>query len=189
MKKAVILLADGFEEIEALTVVDVLRRAGIECCMCSMDKIMVSGSHKIEVKADMLFENADFSQYDILILPGGMPGAANLRDNLRVVELVRVFHDEKKIIAAICAAPIVLERAGIIKGCCITSHPTVESQLCGCTYRDEIVAEDNNIITSRGPATSIYFALRIVEKLGLSDKAAELKKGMMLEFVENKIKG
>jgi len=188
MKKSAILLAEGFEEIEALTVVDILRRAGVKCDMCSLNGEMVSGSHDIKVKADIMFNTAYLNEYDVLILPGGMPGAANLRDNEGVIEIVKSFYKQEKIIAAICAAPIVLERAGIIKGSNITSHPSVKESLGDSLYCEEIVKEDGNIITSRGPATAIYFGLAILEKLGLNEKIMELKKGMLLYFVENKIR-
>lgn len=188
MKKSVILLAEGFEEIEALTVVDILRRAGVKCDMCSICGEMVSGSHGIQVKADIMFKAADLNEYDVLILPGGMPGSANLRDNEGVIETVKSFYKQEKIIAAICAAPIVLERAGIIKGSNITSHPSVKDSLGNSLYCEEIVKEDRNIITSRGPATAIYFGLAILEKLGLNEKIMELKRGMLLYFVENKIR-
>lgn len=186
MKKAVVILADGFEEIEALSVVDVLRRGGVVCDMCSIAGRNVTGSHGIKVTSDTVFKDTDFQGYDVLVLPGGMPGASNLRDNDDVIEAVKMFESSGKIIGAICAAPIVLYKAGIINGKDVTSHPSVQNQIKECRYVEEIVAEDGNIITSRGPATAIYFALAILKRLGLGDKAAELKKGMMLNFVEQK---
>lgn len=188
MIKTIILLPDGFEEIEALTVVDVLRRADITCDMCSMEGVNVRGSHNIQITADILFDKADFGRYDAIILPGGMPGSTNLRDNERVIEVLRKFNSSNKPICAICAAPIALERAGIVEKRCITSHPSVQDQLTACTYMEEITSEDGNIITSRGPASAIYFALHILKKLGFESNADELKKSMMLSFVEEKIK-
>ena len=184
MKKAVILLASGFEEIEALTIVDVLIRAGVRCDMCSIEGITVSGAHNIMVKADIQLSGTCFDEYDILVLPGGMPGSTNLRDNEEVIKVVRKMNSDNKIIAAICAAPIVLEKAGIIDGKRITSHPLVKAQLSGCIYVEEITTQDDNIITSRGPATALYFAFDILKKVGYAAKADELRKAMMLSFVE-----
>jgi len=189
MKRAVILLANGFEEIEALSVVDVLRRANVLCDMCSIESKTVSGSHGIKVEGDILFDDAHFDGYDLLILPGGMPGSANLRDNDKVIELVKRFDKEGRLIAAICAAPMVLSKAGVIDKKEVTSYPGALDKLGNCTYMEELTWEDGNIITSRGPATSIYFAFHILRRLGLLDKAEELKKGMLVQFVEDMIKG
>lgn len=189
MKKAVILFAEGFEEIEALSVVDILRRAGIVCDMCSIGGKVVSGAHKIKIEADLLFDETNFDEYDALILPGGMPGSAYLRDDKRVIEVVKKYNNEDKIIGAICAAPLVLERAEIIEGRKITSYPSEKETLKASKYVDDLVAVDNNLITSRGPATAFYFAYEILNKLGAKDEAANLKEGMLLNFVESKIKG
>jgi 4-methyl-5(b-hydroxyethyl)-thiazole monophosphate biosynthesis len=124
MKKVAVLLADGFEEIEALTVVDVLRRANIHCDMVSIASLNVTGSHKIEVVADRIITE-NMNEYDMVVLPGGLPGATNLRDNQDVIALIKQFNnDSSKYIAAICAAPIVLEKAGIIERRSITSYPS-----------------------------------------------------------------
>lgn len=188
MKKAVVLLTEGFEEIEALTVVDVLRRGTVACEMCSIGNRKVRGSHGIEVTADTSLDVMDFDSCDALVLPGGMPGAANLMNNTYVVETVKRFMNQEKIIGAICAAPIVLHKAGIIEGMKVTSHPSVRDEIDNCRYIEDLVAEDGNIVTSRGPATAIYFALRLLEKLGLGDKAAGLREGMMVNFVEQKLR-
>jgi 4-methyl-5(b-hydroxyethyl)-thiazole monophosphate biosynthesis len=186
MSKVLLFLAEGFEEIEALTVVDVLRRADIKCDMCSITGISVKGSHGIEVKCDKVMKDINEEDYNGVVLPGGMPGSKNLKENEGVLSIVRKFHEEGRIVAAICAAPMVLSAAGIIKGKEITSYP--DTELSDCNYVEKIVAEDNNIITSRGPATSIYFALKLVEKLSDVKKANELKSGMMLEFLEDNVK-
>lgn len=186
MEKVVLFLAEGFEEIEALTVVDVLRRADIKCDMCSTDCKSVKGSHGIEVKSDVLIKDLNLEEYAALVLPGGMPGSKNLKENKTVISIIKKFNAENKIIAAICAAPMVLSEAGIIDGREITSYPNTE--LSPCNYVEKVVAEDKNIITSRGPATSIYFALKLVSRLGKSKKADELKTGMMLKFLEDNVK-
>jgi 4-methyl-5(b-hydroxyethyl)-thiazole monophosphate biosynthesis len=185
MSKVILFLADGFEEIEAITVVDVLRRADIKCDICGLNSINIKGAHGIEVKCDKIFKDISESEYDVVVLPGGMPGAKNLKENSGVVSLVSSFYKQGKIVAAICAAPIVLDEAGIIKGKTITSYPDLE--LGQCNYVEQVVAEDKNIVTSRGPATTIYFALKLVEKLVGNKKADELKSEMMLAFLEKSI--
>lgn len=188
MKKALIFLAEGFEEIEALTVVDVLRRAEVICDMCSLNGEYATGSHHITVKADLTIENLQVSEYDAVILPGGMPGSKHLKENKTVINMVKEFNDSNKIVAAICAAPIVLEEAGIILGKNVTSYPSSLASEQSCNYIEEIVACDTNIITSRGPATSLEFAFTILEKGGLGEKANALREGMMVNFYNSKQK-
>lgn len=188
MKKAIVLLAKGFEEVEALTVVDVLRRGGVHCITCSIDgEETVLGSHSIHVKSNNLIEKTDVDKYDALIIPGGMPGAASLRDCERVIELVKKFNNENKLIAAICAGPIVLSKADVIKGKKVTSYPGFEKELGEVTYCEEIVVQDGNIITSRGPATAMYFGFKILENLADKETVENLKEAMMLNFVEKKL--
>lgn len=190
MINVLLFLAEGFEEIEALTVVDVLRRADIKCDTCSItDSILVTGSHGIQVKCETIIKQVDPEKYGAVVLPGGMPGSENLRDSSKVINIVSDFYKKGKITAAICAAPIVLERAKVVKGNVITSYPNVKDELNDCTYVEELFAEDKNLITSRGPATAIYFALKLVERIAGSEKAKALKDGMLLDFVEDKIKG
>ena len=177
MKKVAVMLADGFEEIEALTVVDIIRRANITCDMFSISGMEVKGAHDIVVKADKLISE-EVKEYDVIVLPGGMPGATNLRDNEEVIDLVKWFNDNKKIVAAICAAPIVLGKAGIIEGKKVTSYPGFEDELIKGSYLEEHVVVDGNIITSRGPATAMLFAYKILELLQC-DKWKNLSEGML----------
>jgi 4-methyl-5(b-hydroxyethyl)-thiazole monophosphate biosynthesis len=188
MKKTIIFLAEGFEEIEALSVVDVLRRASIECKICSLKEKNVTGSHGIEVVADIMIDSVDINEFDCIILPGGMPGAKNLKENLKIIEYVQKFHKENKLIAAICAAPIVLEAAGIIKNNEVTSYPGVKDQLKSAVYKEEVVVSHNNIITSRGPATAIEFGLALVKALGEKEKEETLRADMLVNFLGEKIK-
>ncbi len=187
MKKAIVLLAKGFEEVEALTVVDVLRRGGVHCITCSIDEEEVLGSHSIHIKANNLLEKVDVDKYDAVVIPGGMPGASNLRDNEKVIELVKKFNEENKIIAAICAGPIVLGKAGVLKGKRATCYPGFEQQLGTNLCSEDIVVQDENIITSRGPATAMYFAFKILENLEDIKIVEKLKEDMLLNFVENEI--
>lgn len=184
MKKAIVLLAKGFEEVEALTVVDVLRRGGVHCITCSIDgSEEVLGSHSIHVKANNLIEKVDTDKYDALVIPGGMPGAANLRDSEKVIELVKKFNAENKILAAICAGPIVFGKAGILEGKNATSYPGFEEQLGAVTYFKDIVVQDGNIITSRGPATAMSFSFRILENLVDNEIVENLKEAMLMNEV------
>ena len=164
MTKVAVILADGFEEIEALTVVDVLRRANITCHMVGFEA-QVTGSHAIQVQADRVFDG-DLSDYDLIVLPGGMPGSANLRDHeLLIAELQKCEQVGKKI-AAICAAPIVLNRAGLLKDKGFTCYDGVQEQIADGHYRKETVVVDGQLTTSRGPATALAFAYNLVEQLG-----------------------
>jgi 4-methyl-5(b-hydroxyethyl)-thiazole monophosphate biosynthesis len=183
MKKVLLLLAEGFEEIEALTVVDVLRRANVQCDTCSIKEREVSGSHDIVVVADITLDDENLNSYDAIVLPGGMPGAANLKENIRVVDLVKDYYASGRIVAAICAAPIVLAKAGIIDGKLVTSYPSFDKQLEHCIYKDELVVVDGNIITSRGPATALPFSYKLLEKLGCDTEAYDLREGMMYNFL------
>lgn len=180
MNKIMVMLADGFEEVEALTVVDVLRRADVQCDMVSIDENRnVAGSHKITVRSDYSIDEVNTSEYDGIVLPGGMPGAVNLRNSIKVVETVKDYYSTGKIVAAICAAPIVLDKAGIIAGKRITSYPSFESQLRNCIYCQDTVCIDNHIITSRGPSTALAFAYEILNAIGKEKETEELKEGML----------
>jgi 4-methyl-5(b-hydroxyethyl)-thiazole monophosphate biosynthesis len=177
MKKVAVLFAEGFEEIEALTVVDIMRRANVTCHMIGIDKINVLGTHSIQVKCDKTLDN-DIKDYDLIVLPGGMPGAKNLQENKKVIEAVKYFNESGKLVSAICAAPIVLGTANIIENRNITSYPGFEDELKGCNYKEDRVVVDGNIITSRGPATAMEFAYKLLEILG-NDKYKDISSGML----------
>lgn len=164
MAKVAVILADGFEEIEALTVVDVLRRANITCHMVGF-KARVTGSHAIQVQADRVFDG-DLSEYDMIVLPGGMPGSAHLRDNEQLIAELQKCEQAGKKVAAICAAPIVLNRAGLLKDKEFTCYDGVQEQIADGHYRKETVVVDGQLTTSRGPATALDFAYNLVEQLG-----------------------
>lgn len=188
MSKVLVLLAEGFEEVEALTSVDYLRRASLDAIMVStMEDLNVKGAHGIQVKADMFLKDVrEVSHYRGLVIPGGLPGATNLRDNEHVIKLVQDFNEEQKMIGAICAGPIVLEKAGILEGKKATCYPGFGKELKGAQVKEDLVVRDGNIITSRGPATAVYFALEIIEYLRSGDKGREVKKSILLDLVESK---
>lgn len=190
MKKVLLLLAEGFEEVEALTTVDYLRRMDIIVDTCSIHgEKRVTGAHRITVETDKeLYEINSIKNYDGIVIPGGLPGSTNLRDNERVIELIKEFNEEEKLIGAICAGPIVLQRAGIIEGKKITSYPGFENDLKEGIYKEDLVVKDGHIITARGPAVAVYFALKLVENLVGEKKTEELKKDILLDRVEASIK-
>ena len=167
-------LADGFEEIEAFTVVDILLRARIETETVSvMGTLPVTGAHDIRVIADLLFEDAVYDGCELIVLPGGMPGATNLDGHERLREKIQSFENQGKKIAAICAAPLVLGHAGVLEGKEATCYPGFEEELFGAVISDEDVCVSENIITSRGPGTAMEFALELVRQMK-GDKARDL---------------
>lgn len=180
MKKAIVLFKEGFEEVEALSVVDVFRRANMPCIMVGMDSLEVTSSHQITVKMDVLFDES-VKDADMVVLPGGLPGANHLRDDERVIDLLKEFNAQNKWIGAICAGPISLEKAGIIKDKKFTCAPGFETQLPSGCHQNTLVEVDGNIITGRGPAASFEFGYVLLEKLG--GDASPLREGMQYNFL------
>lgn len=180
MKKTAILFAPGYEEVEALTVVDLLRRADITCDIVAIDGgKTVTGSHGITVGADKAFEEADFSAYDGVILPGGLKGTQNLAADGRVLSLLQEFAGAGKLTAAICAAPTVLAKAGVLEGKHAVCYPGMEEQLTGAVTGEGTVVTDGTVITSRGLGTAIPFGLALVEYLDSAVRATELAKAVV----------
>ena len=190
MKKVAVLLATGFEEGEALFVVDILRRAGIHCDAVSIDgHAQVTGSHAITVVADHALDGG-LDEYDMIVLPGGMPGAANLKENAGVLEAVQRFiRSPEKYVAAICAAPMVLAEAGVTAGRRLTSYPSEKYRalLSDAEYREEPVVVDGHLITSRGPATTMPFAFALVDALG--GDSTPLRESMLYHDLASFLKG
>lgn len=185
MAKVYIFLADGFEEIEGLTVVDILRRANTEVIMVSVTgDIFVCGSHKIMVKADALFENTDYSKADMLVLPGGMPGTRSLAEHAGLDRLLKEFHAKGGKISAICAAPSVLGSKGLLKGKRATCFPGYEEALSGARIQNEGVVADGNIITSKGMGTATDFALALVKSLVGEAEALRIAKGIQYPYYQ-----
>ena len=175
MAKTAIFLADGFEEIEALTVVDLLRRAGIEITTASiMGRKEVTGSHNITVIADTLIENIDFNSLDMLILPGGMPGTTNLGNCKMLTDRIVEFDAQGKMLCAICAAPTVFGKLGLLKGRKACCYPGCEVDLDGADVQTSEVSKDKHFITSRGMGTAIPFGLAIIEHFQGADAAKSM---------------
>ena len=171
-KKVSVFLADGFEEIEGLTVVDLLRRAEIEVTTVSIsEELTVHGAHGIDVQADKLFRDVNYEEQDLFVLPGGMPGTLNLGAHLGLRKLLYNAYEQKQFLAAICAAPSVFGKYGFLEGRNATAYPGFEDELKGATYVKEDVVVSDFIITSRGMGTAIPFALALIEQLEGLDKA------------------
>lgn len=175
MKKVAVLLANGFEEIEALTAVDLLRRARVYVDTVSItDDYMVHGSHGINVQTEDLFDEVDFNEFDMVVLPGGLPGTTYLNDHAGVQKVVKSFAESGKYVGAICAAPSILGGLGLLNGKHAISYPSFEDKLTGAIVTRNAVVQDGNIITSRGMGTSIDFALKLVEVMAGAEKASEI---------------
>jgi 4-methyl-5(b-hydroxyethyl)-thiazole monophosphate biosynthesis len=181
--KVAIFLATGFEEVEALTTVDLLRRVGIQVDMVSISlKEEVSGGHGIVVKSDCKIEGLDFDKYDALILPGGMPGTINLGANQLLMEEIWKHNQKEKLVAAICAAPSLLGKIGILKGKNACCYPGFENELLGANVTNNAVESDANIITSRGVGTAIDFALAIIKTLADEELSNYCAKSIIARF-------
>jgi 4-methyl-5(b-hydroxyethyl)-thiazole monophosphate biosynthesis len=180
MSKIGIFMADGCEEIEGLTVVDIARRGGLEISMISITgKKEVKGSHGITFFADALKDEMDYGQLDGIVLPGGMPGTVNLGADDTVNTIIKNFAAEGKLVCAICAAPSVLGAAGILQGKHATCHPGFEEKLTGATTEEKAVVVDGNIITSRGMGTAIPFGLEIVRYFAGDETVETIRKGLV----------
>jgi protein deglycase len=180
MKTIAVLFAEGFEEIEAITIVDVLRRAEFEVILIGVSSLKVRGSHDIRVEMEKLLGEVSAEHLDAVVLPGGMPGAANLAKNKDVVRLLQEINSRQKPVGAICAAPIALQSAGLIAGKNVTCYPSFESQLVDAVCTGESVSVDENIITGKGPGAAIEFALTLVDRFGKPDTAADLRQKMIV---------
>ena len=171
MKKAVVFFADGVEECEGLLVVDILRRAGVDVTMASvMDRLSIISSRHIIIQTDELDRNIDFSDVDLIVLPGGRLGTENLAKSGIVAEQCSRFAEDK-MLAAVCAAPSLLASLGLLEGKRATCHPDYESKMCGAIVTGESVTVDGNIITGQGLGATIPFALRLADTLVGRDKA------------------
>lgn len=180
-KRAVVPLAEGFEEMEAVIVIDVLRRAGIEVAVAGLAGAgPVLGSRGITVVAETDWDDAVAEPYDAIVLPGGLGGTYAMRDDERVVAAVRGTHDDGRLTAAVCAAPLVLARAGLVEGRSLTSHPSVRDELAGAgaTVDDGRVVRDGVLLTSQGPGTAMEFALEVAAELAGADVAADVSSAM-----------
>lgn len=182
MSKVIVFLANGFEEIEGLTVVDLLRRADINVETVSIsDSLTVTGAHNISVSADTLIKDASLSDADMVVLPGGMPGTLNLGNCKLVTDTVTEYFNQGKRVAAICAAPSILGDLGILNGKRACSYPGFEDRLAGAATSENEVEHDGTVTTSRGLGTAIPFALSLIEQLTDAETAAKIKESIIFK--------
>ena len=183
MASVLVPLAMGFEEIEVVSIIDVLRRGGVEVVSASLDdRRNVLGANGITIVANNELKNIKSEDFDMIVLPGGIPGAEHLRDNDKVQELLKEFDNSSKPIGAICAAPIALDKAGLIKGD-YTCYPSYEEGIKSGNFRDtDKVVISDRIMTSRGPGTAICFALSIVKQLVGNETYEALKDGLLADY-------
>ncbi|MCJ8329557.1 MAG: DJ-1/PfpI family protein [Lentisphaeria bacterium] len=179
MKTAAVIFANGFEDIEAIAIVDVLRRAGIEVTTLGLGATEITSAHAITIKADLVLSDSA-AEFDIVVLPGGMPGADNLRKSDLVLDLLKKTYSSGKHVAAICAAPMALEAAGLLNGVEVTCYPGFEEDASSATHTGVRVQVDGRIITGKGPGAAIEFALAIVRELGDPEMANTLNEGMIV---------
>ena len=173
--KIVVFLADGFEEIEAIVPIDIFKRAGIETITVSIsDEKLVLGAHNIQIVADNLFAETDFSEMDLLYLPGGMPGTANLDAHAGLKKLIQNQFVKNKNIAAICAAPSILGKMNLLNGKQAICYPGFEDKLHGAELSNEKVVKSGNITTAKGAGVALQFALKLVEELKGKEAADEI---------------
>ena len=179
MPKVALLISDGFEEIEAVTLIDVLRRADIDVVVAGLDGETVVGGHGIRMHVDTNIDQIRVDEFDGVVLPGGAPNAEALRDDDRAQQVLKAAAASDKFLCALCAAPIALERAGVLEGKRATSYPGFE--LPTAEYVSDRVVEDGKVITSRGPGTAMEFALTLVRRFVGHVKATELRQRMLVK--------
>ena len=175
--RLIVPLAEGFEEIEAVAIIDVLRRANIKVDVVGIDDEIVSGRNGIKILCDKIITDVRPEDYDGIVLPGGNPGYKNLENNQQVINFIKAFENRGKLIAAICASPTILEKIGVLEGKKATCYPTMKDKIKN--FVDERVVVDKNIITSQGPGTAIEFALEIVRFFNPS-AYEQLKKDLLV---------
>ena len=180
-KSVLVLLADGFEEIEAVAPIDVLKRLGIDVTVAGLEKETVRGSHNIYIKADVKLSSVLVEDFDAIFLPGGMPGSENLRNSEAALEAIRKMDAKGGIVSAICAAPIALGKAGVIKGKKVTAYPGYNEKLEGATYTGNRSERDGNIVTGKGAGAAFDFAVELAVALG--KPRGDVKKLMDAMFV------
>jgi 4-methyl-5(b-hydroxyethyl)-thiazole monophosphate biosynthesis len=181
-KKVLLLVADSIEELEAVTVIDCLRRAGADLTIASVQKREITTSRKVKITADCLIADCREQVYDLIVLPGGMPGAEHLRDSKELTEMLRKQKSSGRFYAAICASPaIVFEYHGLLADKKATCHPSLADKLKNKQALSQQVVVDGNCITSQGPGTALEFSFKLVEVLFGSQKSEELAKAMLVK--------
>ena len=187
MKKVLIFIADGTEEVEVITVVDYLRRAGIQVDLVSvMDNKEVTGAHDIKIIADKLISEVESEDYDAVYAPGGLPGAYHIRDNEKAISIFQEMAKDEKIISALCAAPIVLDEAGLLEGKNFTCYPGFEGNIKTGNHKTDITVKDGKVVTGRGPAIAASLAFELIEGLLGTDKRKEIEDDTLFTMLMGK---
>jgi len=179
MATVLVPLADGCEEIEAVTIIDLLRRAGISVVVAGLKAGIVTASRGVQLMPDVTLDEALHHEYDMVVLPGGMPGAANLKDDARMIALLKKMAAAGQYTAAICAAPMVLAEAGLLEGKQATSYPGFLDAIPGVTLSTAAVVQDGKVLTSRGPGTAMDFALALIEVLSGAEKRQQVESALL----------
>lgn len=180
MSKVLVPIANGSEEIEAVTVIDTLRRAGAEVTVASVNELQIKASRGVNIVADQLIADCVDQDWDLVVIPGGMPGAANIRDSVEVTTILRRQFEQGRPYAAICAGPVVvLQHHGLLAGLSATAHPGFADQLPDQSIVKNRVVVDGRVVTSRGPGTALEFALTLVEMLFGRETAEQVAAPML----------
>lgn len=180
-KKAVLILAPGFEETEAISTADVLRRGGVELVLAGIDQSdWVESTHGVRIGLDTCLKDVSINDQDVLVLPGGMPGARKLAESEEVIDAVKKAAAGEILIGAICAAPIVLAAAGVLRGRRVTCFPGFDSELADGIYTGNRLENDDGLVTAVGPGAALEFGLALLRELGLEREAVKLADGMMV---------
>jgi 4-methyl-5(b-hydroxyethyl)-thiazole monophosphate biosynthesis len=179
MKTVLVLFAEGSEELEAITIVNILRRGHVQVTLAGLQPGVLRGSRGTAIQPDCTLDDALSAQYDMIVLPGGQPGTRNLRGDARVIQLVQDMAQHGKFVTAICAAPAVLAAAGLLDGKRATCYPTCLDEFANVKLKTSAIEQDGHIITSRGPGTAMDFALTLLEQLHGAAVRAEVETGLV----------
>ncbi|MGK2926456.1 MAG: DJ-1 family glyoxalase III [Lysobacterales bacterium] len=179
MTRVLVPLADGCEELEAVTIIDLLRRAGIEVVVAGLRDGTVTASRGVRIQPDMSLDEALLKEYDMVALPGGLPGADHLAADHRITDLLKRMNDAGRFVGAVCAAPKALARSGVLQGRTATAFPGVLQQEGHRDISADAVIRDGTVITSRGPGTAMDFALELIEALAGREARAKVEKGLV----------
>jgi 4-methyl-5(b-hydroxyethyl)-thiazole monophosphate biosynthesis len=182
MKKVLVPLANGFEEIEAITIIDILRRAGATVISAGLEKRNVVGSHDIKLIADTVIEEVLEDEWDLVVLPGGVPGTPNLAEDARIIKILQAQAAAGKLTAAICAAPAVLEQAGLTAERKVTSHPSWADRMTTAIHTGSRVERDGILVTGQAAGTAMEFAFQLVDQLYGPEKVAEVNQGVIAKL-------
>lgn len=180
--KVGVLLANGFEEIEAIAPIDILRRGGVDVIIIGVEEDIIKSARNVAIKTDITIDKISADDIDMVVIPGGVGGVDNIKKSQKAKELINAMSSKKKYIGAICAGPTALKAFGVVENKKVTSHPSVKIEFDPNLYQEDTVVEDENIITSRGPATAMMFGFRLLEKLTSKEKAKEIAKAMLFDY-------